>query len=341
MGGRITLKNIADICQVSVNTVSRALRGDTRLSSETISRVQKTARDLGYIQNIGASALRSERSNAIAVVMEDIQNPHYTELLVQLAVILRSHNYHLIIFTPQFEDEYGIDIINLAISHSIDGMLFFPYMANEDVIQPVLKNRIPMVLIDREIQNVTNDVVRLDDYTGGYLAGKKLTELGHKKFLYLAGPLNNGSQPLRQSGFYKALQEAGVNLDDVRVIHSKDILRAIQNQTVMDLILPVNYTAVFSFNDQIAYSVMLALQQNGYRIPQDISFIGFDHLRQSIPYLPALSSISYQSKESMAQKTVDMLLSRIKNYSQPPRVCVLPVALYGEETIGPAPQQTQ
>ena len=336
MKKRITLKDIADECGYSVNTVSRALRNDNKIPAETISKIQAAAKDLGYVQNLAAASLRAESSHIIAIVVEDIVTPHYTELISQITLKLRNHNYHVIIFSPQFEDEYDNSVIQLAISHNIDGMLFFPYMANHDIIKPIIQNNIPLVLVDREIQNISVDVARSDDYSGGYKAGKELARLGHRKILYVAGPLHNGSQPLRQSGFMKALEEENIDLDQVKIIHYKHIINAIRRNTLDTIFLPADYTAIFFFNDQIAYSVMTFLQEKGYKIPQDISLIGFDHLRQTIPYLPPLTSVANKSGVSLADIAIELLLGRIKNYNQPPRIRILPVSLYSEGTTSQA-----
>lgn len=333
---RVTLKTIADECGYSINTVSRALRNDTRLPAETISKIQNAANELGYIRNSLASSLRSGKSNIIAVIVEEIQNQHYAVLISQLDLRLREYGYHVMILCAQFEKDANTNVLDVAISHFVDGILFFPYTVSRHIAEVINKSNIPLVLIDREITGVPTDIVRCDDFQGGYLAGKEFLKLGHRRFLYLAGPLNNGAQPKRQGGFLRALEEEGLTTKDMRIISSVDMLRCIRENTVKDFIFPVDYTAIFSFNDQMAYYVSNCLREEGYRIPEDVSIIGFDYIRQSIPYLMPLSSISCQKGESVAEKAVQLLLSRIADPSLPPRTEILPITIYDEGTVAAA-----
>ena len=104
---RITLKDIADQCGYSVNTVSRALRNDSKLSEATISRIHQIADDLGYMKNVVASSLRSGHTTLIAVIVDDIQNPHYSDIISQITVKLRKYGYHTLILGSYIEKNYA------------------------------------------------------------------------------------------------------------------------------------------------------------------------------------------------------------------------------------------
>ncbi|MDO4273072.1 MAG: LacI family DNA-binding transcriptional regulator [Eubacteriales bacterium] len=334
---RITLKTIAAECGYSVNTVSRALRNDTKLPPETLEKIQTSARNLGYIRNSLASSLRSGKSHVIAVIVEEIQNPHYSYLVSQLDSKLRKLGYVVMILCSHASEKIEQQMVNIAISHSVDGILLFPHSNKRHSAELITKNQVPLVLIDREIKDFTADIVCIDDYGGGYFIGKRLAELGHQRFLYIAGPLNNDSQPKRQNGFVKALTEAGIPKKNIRIIPSKDMLSAISANTIRDLLLPVDYTAVFSFNDEMAYYAVNCLHNEGFRMPEDLSIAGFDHIRKNISYLLPLSSISCQENCNIAEIAIELLLKRIENPDLPIQSRVLPVSFYDEGTIGPAP----
>ena len=100
---RITLKDISEQCGYSVNTVSRALRDDPRLPEATISRIKQVADELGYMKNVIASSMRSGHTNLIAVIVDDIQNPHYSDIISQISIKLRKYGYHTLILASYIE----------------------------------------------------------------------------------------------------------------------------------------------------------------------------------------------------------------------------------------------
>lgn len=334
---RITLKTIAAECGYSVNTVSRALRNDTKLPAETLRRIQDSAQELGYIRNSLASSLRSGKSYVIAVIVEEIQNPHYSSLVTQLDYKLRKLGYIVMILCSHASEKIERQMVNIAISRSVDGILLFPHSDKRRSAELIMQNNIPLVLIDREITDFTADIVRVDDYGGGYLAGKRLLELGHKKFLYIAGPHTNDSQPKRQKGFLTSLSEAGIPEENIRIIPSEQMLTAIAENTISEILAPLNYTAIFSFNDEMAYYVLNYLYTVGLRIPEDLSIVGFDHIHKNISYLLPLSSISCQSDYNLADTAIQLLLNRMKNLHLPLQTEILPVTFYDEGTVGAAP----
>lgn len=341
---RITLKDIANECGYSINTVSRALRNDTRLSADTLSKIQDAANKLGYVRNALASSLRSGRSYLIAIIVDNIQNPYYSSIISHLDLRLREAGYSLMILSNQVSQKLagkhvsnalGQEMMDVAISHGVDGIVLFPYTTLSDVVQQIQQNRIPFVQIGREIQGLEADVVRCDDYAGGLLAGKEFVKLGHRRFLYIAGESYVSSQPERQKGFIDAITDRGIPEQNIRIISSEDMTYAIQKKSIMDLLAPIDYTAIFSFNDYMAYPVIHQLLATGYRIPEDISIIGFDNLHQDIPYALSLTSIANLPEFSFSDTIAELLLSRIETPMLPARSRILPVMLYDHKTHGP------
>lgn len=339
---RVTLKVIAERCGYSVNTVSRALRGDEKLPVQTVEKIQNTAHELGYIRNNFASGLRSGRSNIIAIIVDDILNHHYSLLISQMDRLLKETGYEVMILITNLRDDLVLHMINVAISNSADGILFFPYTTNAAPTRLIRKHNIPFVLVDREIDNIQADLVCCNDYAGGYIAGKELCRLGHKRFLYVPGPEKNGSQIQRDRGFRTALAEHGFGADCIRTVTSVDKFPiSADYREIIELLSPIDYTAIFVFNDQTAYVILNTLRATGYRVPEDISVIGFDRLRQGLPYLPPLSTIACSSSMDMAQTAVHTLQMRIENPSLPYQRKILDVSFYPDGTAGEAPQAAE
>ena len=331
---RITLRDVAGACGYTVNTVSRALRGDPRLPESTREKIRAAAVQMGYIRNSLASTLRSGRSGNIAVIVNDVHNLHFCNMLTVMDSELRQAGYNIMVLCMGLNEELGEHLIRSAISQSVDGILYFPYMNNRSHIEIMQKNNMPFVLLDRRIQDIVTDNVRCDDRQGGFLAGVHLAGLGHKKYLFMSGENRSSSQIDRLEGFMQAMREYGIPESNIRVGPGEKVEAALADSTLRELLFPLDYTALVSFRDEVSYPVMLELADMGLEIPKDISIVSFDHLRGDIPYLPKLTSI-FSEGQSVASNGVRLLLNRIEHPDLPPQVIVLPVRLFDEGTAAP------
>ena len=331
---RITLRDVAGACGYTVNTVSRALRGDPRLPESTREKIREAAVRMGYIRNSLASTLRSGRSGNIAVIVNDVHNLHFCNMLTVMDSELRQAGYNIMVLCMGLNEELGEHLIRSAISQSVDGILYFPYMNNRSHIEIMQKNNMPFVLLDRRIQDIVTDNVRCDDRQGGFLAGVHLAGLGHKKYLFMSGENRSSSQIDRLEGFMQAMREYGIPESNIRVVPGEKVEAALADSTLRELLFPLDYTALVSFRDEVSYPVMLELADMGLEISRDISIVSFDHLRGDIPYLPKLTSI-FSEGQSVASNGVRLLLNRIEHPDLPPQVIVLPVRLFDEGTAAP------
>lgn len=333
--GKITLKDIAAQCDCSINTVSRALRDDPRLPASTIARIKDTASALGYVHNSAASALRSGRTNLVAVIVEDIQNPYYANILSDISVSLRESGYRTLILCSHQLDDYVDSALPLVLSYNVSGIILFPRTDSLHAIQVIQQNRIPLVLVPRSIPGCEVDAALCDDYRGGYLAGERLAREGHTRFLCLAGPESNTSQALRYSGFLAALADCDISDPHIRILSNHETLDAIYYGTLADLLLPVDYSAIVSVNDSRLYSALEVLEQHGYAIPRDISAIGYDHLRGFMSFMRPLTSIASRPEDRIGVVAAELLIDRIHHPKRSVRTRILPVILYDEGTTAP------
>ena len=334
---RVTLKDIAVACGYSANTVSRALRDDNRLSDATRSLIRETADRMGYIPNSMAASLRSGRSRMIAVIVNDLHNQHYCDLINRMDRELRARGYTLMILCMQLEDTLAEKLIHTAISLSVNGILYVPSFGQRQDVEYMTASRMPFVLLDRRVSELDADTVRCDDEQGGYLAGQHLARLGHRQFLFLSGVELSSSQLDRLSGFQRAMREYGIPESAVRVIPGNQVEDALVQNRLADLIFPAGYTAIVSFRDEVAYPVMNALRDRGLSIPHDVSLISFDNLCAENPALPPVTSI-YSAEENIAELGARMLLERIEAPSLPPRNVVLSVRVFDHGTTAPPKQ---
>ena len=327
---RVTLKDVANECGYTANTVSRAMRNDPRLPESTRQTIREAAARLGYIPNKMASSLRSGKSHVVAVIVNDLHNQHFCQMLGKMDAELQSAGYSLLILCMQLNEELAEQLINTAISLSVDGILYFPHMRSQTPVRLMQDNNMPFVLLDRRIQDVTPDCVRCDDEQGGYLAGKHLAELGHKKYLYLSGLDISSSQIDRLAGFKRAMKEYCIPDENVRIVSGETAEDALSRGHIADLLYPMDYTAIVSFRDELAYPAVNALQENGFSVPGDISVISFDNLYGGNPNLRPLTSI-YAAESDVASEGVKILLDRINNPELPVQAKILPVLIYNKQ----------
>lgn len=332
---RVRLKDIAKVYGCSINTVSKALRNSDELPESTCKKIQKIAQKMGYIQNRQASSLRSGYSHIIAVIVYDIHNPYFSSLIGEIELELRHSGYDMMIFCTQTtitEKERGIDMIQIALSQSVDGIIYFPYWTDHKAVQYLENSHIPYVLTSHWLPEVDSACVRCDDYLGGQLAASHLLELGHKKFAYIAGLESNSAQYDREQGFRDILSQAGIPDDDIYTIPSEAWEQANKYGTLVELLQPETYKAIFSFNDNNAYQIMKVFRNAGIRIPEDVSLVGCDHICKSISYLDELTSVACDEDYSLAKESVQVLLNRIRQPDCPKETKILPVKLYEGKT---------
>ena len=336
MSSRVTLKDVANECGYTANTVSRAMRNDPRLPEVTRQTIREAASRLGYIPNKMASSLRSGKSHVIAVIVNDLHNQHFCQMLGKMDAELQSAGYSLLILCMQLNEELAQQLINTAISLSVDGILYFPHLRSQTPIQSMLDSHIPFVLLDRRVEDFTVDTVRCDDENGGYIAGNYLAGLGHRKYLYLSGLDISSSQIDRLAGFKRAMRDHGIPDENIRIIPGEIAEDALSNGRIADLLYPLDYTAIVSFRDELAYPAVNALRDQGVSVPGDISVISFDNLVGGNPNLLPLTSI-YAEEIDVAGEGVRTLLERIEDPNLPARTKILPVKIFNQNaTTGTA-----
>lgn len=306
----VTLKDLAEKTGYSINTVSRALRGKDDIAKETIDRIKETARDMRYINNTIASSLRLGYTNTIAVILGDISNPHFAIMTKEIENHARQYGYSAFLLNTNENSEVEREAIKTAINKNVDGIIICPTQENDSNVEFLIQSGVPFVQIGRHCESLEANYVVCDDVQGGYQAAKYLLENGHRRILFLNGPLYISSAKERYKGYVQAYAEVGAPIikeliaeASVSESNISEILDRMKGQEI-------NFTAIFAFSDSMAWEAWTWLHRNGLKVPEDISLIGFDHIqsRMAIPFqLTTISS--YKAKMSIT--AVDCLRCRI------------------------------
>ena len=319
----VTLQDIARATGYTTNTVSRALKNKEDISRETCLRIQQVAREMGYVRNYLASSLRSGRTKTLAMIAGSMINPFYAilaDLIQREAVRL---GYGLMILCSQDDPETELRAVEMAISRQVDGVLITPCSFESPALSTLRRAGIPFVLLSRYQEGTQDDCVYCDDGEGGRLAGKHLIERGHRKLAMLTYRQVVFSSRERFSGFRKACAEAGLPEENVFFAclgeppAILDQLRSWMAQGV---------TGLFSFCDVEAWNTITLLEGAGYRLPEDLTVVGFDNILGYIRFPKPISSVDCQLQQE-ACTAIDLIRKRIHDPGLPPQQVCLPVSL--------------
>lgn len=327
-----TLKDIAQATGYSVNTVSRALRDKDDIAPETRARIKSVALEMGHINNTLASSLRLGYTNTIAVILGDISNPHFAIMMKEIEGFARSQGYSSFLLNSGEDEEQELEAIHSALNKSVDGIILCPTQKSDANIRYLKETGVPFVLIGRRFDTIDTDYVICNDELGGYQATKLLLDLGHRRILMLHGPEYISSARERLAGYRRAYEELGLPVDE-NLIHEvpvtvKDCRPLRKQYTARNR----DFTAVFAFSDLLAWDVWNCFLEEGLRVPEDCSLIGFDHIQSRLPVPFRLTSVS-SYKGQMSQEAAQLLINKIRSPEAECRHIVIQTQIAQGDTV--------
>jgi LacI family transcriptional regulator len=333
--GRVTLQVIAERLDVSTATVSLALRDSAVVNDGTKRKVQRVAREMGYIYNRSAASLRTSRTNILAVAFHDVSNPYFAEMLSAIDETVRSSGRTILLGTCNESIPRQENVLSSLREYRPDGIIVCPVGGStEDSLQNLAESGMPIVQIAREIEGLNADFVSSDDRYAIELAVEHLVKLGHTQIAYVGG--NNGTPNgrLRHSGFVESMAQHGLKAGSEMII-AGEAKRLTGLESIPQLLaLPSPPTAIICFNDSVAFGVMHGLQKAGLTPGRDMSVVGCDDIGDAALWVPPLTTINNQHIE-MGRLAAEMILRRIQDPGKPPRRIMLEPSLVVRETTAP------
>lgn len=309
-----TLKSIGKKVGVTANTVSLALRNSPLVAEETRQRIQKTALEMGYVQNAIAGSLRSGRSNTLAIVMGDIANPLLAAKIKALEYVFRKKGYQIMIFNSDENPERELEAVRTAISRKVDGVVLCPCARPEAAVTLLKQYGIPCILLGRQDSENLYDAVLWDDHQGGYLAARHLLDCGCRRIAWLGVTQRISSARDRKLGYLKALSEAGIQPDNELIVEASPTGGDVAQ--LLEPMLEKGIDGLCVFSDLIAWEAASILLDKGIRIPEEIQLTGFDDAASYMHIPFRLTSISGDLKLE-AEEVARILLMRIENPDMP------------------------
>ena len=314
-GGRVTLQDIARITGYTANTVSRALKDKTDISEETRRKIQKVAREMGYVRNYAASSLRSGRTKTIGLILGAMSNPYYAAVADAIHDAASALGYSLLTLCSRENPEQELKAVETALSRQVDGILLFPCYGAEESIQRMKNAGVPYVLMSRRLDGQEHDCVMCDEEEGGYLAARHLIDAGRRRLAFTCGVNIVHSTEYRMKGFLRACEEAGIPEADRRVLitHDNGELRRKLVEWRAE-----GVDGIFVFCDMEAWNLTSTLQDMGVRVPEEIAVVGYDNIQGRILFPMPLCTVD-PSIDEMIQQALTLLRRRIHRDEAPPQ----------------------
>lgn len=292
----VTLKDIATELNISVTAVSRGLRNMPDISPETTKLIHQTAERLGYRKNFAASYLKTSKSMMLGIIVPDICNPVFSYIYEGIEKECNKKHYILTLGNSNENIDQEAAVMDKMVSHGVDGLFIIPSNESDGFYPQLDTLKVPYIILQRSSVK-SPFLVRSNDYEGGYIAAQHLYELGHRSFLLLFPSIKNPSAKERYNGFKDYLAKRNVGESKIQLIECgitrTEGYRATKLWLNQHSVSPValSASAIFCFSDYIAYGVYSALLESKYKVPDDISVIGYDNNEYSDIIYPALTTI--------------------------------------------------
>lgn len=312
----VRLKDIAKIANVSEATVSLSLNNSNLVNKYTKQRIKKIADELGYRVNSVARSLVKMSSKTIGVIIPDIENVYYSQLVKYLDFSLKVAGYNMIMAISNDKAEVECSIIENFISERIEGIIIAPINginSNTHYANQLNVYNIPFIFTTAYYPNIKAPFVMVDLEDGMYKLVNYLLDLGHRKIVFICGFIEVSTTYLRINGYKKAFKERNIEpIDNFYIECSHVDYDDAQKATLKLLSDNMHFDAIIAINDFMAVGVLNTLKINGYKIPKDISLAGFDNtIFSSIASVP-ITTVN-QDLRLLGTNTVDMIINRITN----------------------------
>ncbi len=331
----VGVKDVAAAAGVSVGTVSNVLNQPERVSAKTVERVQRVIQELGFVRNDAARQLRAGRSRSIGLVVPDIGNPFFAEVVRGAEDRAADAGMTVLLGNSDERDERQVAHLELFQEQRVNGVLLTPASDDLSAVHRFATGGMPVILVDREVEEGVLPSVSVDDVEGGRLAADHLLASGRRRLAFVGGP-----QSVQQvSDRLRGVQEAVAAHPDVTLeIFEQSALTVLQGRAAGETIAARSGDsrpdAVFAANDLLAVGLLQAFSfGSGIRVPQDIAMVGYDDIDFASATVVPLSSVR-QPARLLGWTGVDLLLKELDGVEHDRRVRFQP-ELVVRESSGP------
>jgi LacI family transcriptional regulator len=316
-----TLSDVALKAGVSMMTVSRVINNKGKVKPQTREQVLKIAAEIGYRPNYIARSLATKRSTTIGLVVPDITNPFFSEIAKGIEDEAYRLGYNVFLCNFEENPEREIEALTSLAEKQVDGIVLCSSRQNNKQLYHSLRLFKQVVLINRQLPKPANNTqsLVLDDFNGAKLAVEHLLRHERKRIVLLSGPKRSHSAVQKQQGFLAALKKHNLPYDPEQIKHCLPTMMCGKDTMSMLLKNDPAIDAVLAFNDLLAIGAMLACQEFGKTIPQELEIIGFDDIPLSKLITPGITTLTYPKKEigAIAMQIIYQMMNQDKSLDFP------------------------
>ncbi|KQR64175.1 hypothetical protein ASF98_11820 [Arthrobacter sp. Leaf337] len=319
----VTSRDVAELAGVSQATVSRVMSSPAKLSPATKARVQAAMETLGYVPHAGAQAMKTRRTNTIGVVVADLTNPFYPEVLDELSRELDAAGFRVVIWNAGGGSHH--DALKAIREHAVDGVIFTTATEDSLELQAAIEKNSPIVLINRVVEGLDCDQVTSSNTAGGTAVANYLLAHGKTRVAFIGGAQNASTSRERGRGFLGRMAEQGHVVPEHFRFDGKfshDISAQITNRLLARADRP---QAIFCANDHMAFGALDALRAHHIQ-PKDCWVIGYDDVDMAAWDSFSLTTVRQPSRE-MARAGAEMMINRVHTPKHAPRKVNFPCDL--------------
>lgn len=331
-----TIKDVASYAGVSRATVSRVLNNNPAVDADLRSRVLDAVQALDYRPNRAARRLRAQSSTVIGLMISDIQNPYFISVIRGVEDAAYAHQMNIVLCNSDEDPAKERIYLHVMEAERVAGLIIVPtHDTSTHDLNRLQQSGIPVILLDRLVDGVQVDAVKVDNEYGAYEAVKHLLDLGCQRIAHISGSPNLTTGRDRIQGYYHALAEAHVK-HEPRLIKTGDFKTDSGYRLTLELLdSPTLPDAIFVANNLMTLGALRALRERNIRVPEDIALVGFDDMPWSAEFRSPLTAVSQPTYE-VGQEAVHLLLRRLAQPDAPVRTVVLNTRLIVRESCGAA-----
>jgi LacI family transcriptional regulator len=309
--GAVSIRDVAKRAGVSIATVSRAVNGIASVDPELARRVWKAIEEVGYLPNTQARALVSGRSHMLGLIVSEITNPFFPELIQEFENLAVAQGYEVFVGSTSYEPARTEALIRRMLQRNVDGVAVMTFGIEEELVQKLVEREFPLVFVDAgpDLPNIR--VIKVDYGEGIRQGVQHLAALGHRRIAFISGPLRLRSAVARRDAFIKSMAELGLTVPSENLVEGSHTMEGGIEAMERLIALPELPTAVMCSNDMTAIGVLHALYRTTYKVPDDISVVGFDDIHLAQFMLPPLTTVQMSCKD-LATAAVEALRAGIE-----------------------------
>jgi LacI family transcriptional regulator len=307
----VSIRDVARRAGVSIATVSRAVNRIPTVDPVLAEKVWRAIEEVGYLPNTQARALVSGRSHMLGLIVSEITNPFFPELVQEFENLAVAQGYEVLIGSTNYEPERTESLIRRMLQRNIDGVAVMTFGIEEDLVQKLVEREFPLVFVDAGPNLPNIRILKVNYGEGIRQAVQHLAALGHRSIAFITGPLHLRSAAARRDAFLKGMAELGLTVPREHVVQGNHTMEGGIAAMESLIALEVLPTAVVCSNDMTAIGALHALYRTTHDVPRDVSVVGFDDIHLAQFMLPPLTTVQMSCRD-LATAAVEALRAGIE-----------------------------